>query len=172
MTSTAKKMDSMRHGFSPEPPARKVTGALAAEGQGSRRQPGASVAVPARAVRAAGAASSSHRQRSRGLAAVRAADHSRARQQLLQIRSLTRRTLRRSLRGDKRFELALAVAASVFEYGHVFIVLARADIESPFPSEAASLQWANYRYVTRSVNGEKSGHGIAAREGDSRRQFR
>lgn len=38
--STAKKMDSTRHGFAPEPPARKVTGAFGAEGRGSQRQPG------------------------------------------------------------------------------------------------------------------------------------
>jgi hypothetical protein len=76
------------------------------------------VVVPARAMRAAGAASSRHRQRRCGFPTVRAADHSGARQQLLQIRSLTRRTLRRSLRGDKRLELAFAIAASIFEDGH------------------------------------------------------
>ena len=40
VTSSAKKMDSSRHGFSPEPAARKVGGAFGAEGQGSRREPG------------------------------------------------------------------------------------------------------------------------------------
>jgi hypothetical protein len=40
VTSTAKKMDSTRHGFSTEPPARKVAGAHGAEGRGSRRKPG------------------------------------------------------------------------------------------------------------------------------------
>jgi hypothetical protein len=38
--STAKKMDSTRHGFSTEPPARKIAGAFGAEGRGSRRQAG------------------------------------------------------------------------------------------------------------------------------------
>jgi hypothetical protein len=38
--STAKKMDSSRHGFGTEPAARKVTGAFGQEGTGSRRKPG------------------------------------------------------------------------------------------------------------------------------------
>jgi hypothetical protein len=41
VTSTAKKMDSTRHGFKQEPPARKVTGAFGQEGRGSARKPGA-----------------------------------------------------------------------------------------------------------------------------------
>ena len=40
VTSTAKKMDSTRHGFSPEPPAGKIAGAYGKEGRGSRREPG------------------------------------------------------------------------------------------------------------------------------------
>ena len=40
VTSTAKKMDSTRHGFSPEPAAKKVAGAFGQEGRGSRRKPG------------------------------------------------------------------------------------------------------------------------------------
>ena len=40
VTSTAKKMDSTRHGYAQEPAARKVTGAFGAEGRGSQRQPG------------------------------------------------------------------------------------------------------------------------------------
>lgn len=80
VASTAQKMDSARHGFSPQPAARKVTGAFGAEGTGSRRQPGTSTSkhgaaaapdttaqhsvmvVPARAVRAAGATPAGHRQ--------------------------------------------------------------------------------------------------------------
>jgi hypothetical protein len=42
VTSTAKKEDSTRHGFSTEPPARKVSGAYAHEGRGAERQSGAS----------------------------------------------------------------------------------------------------------------------------------
>jgi hypothetical protein len=42
VTSTAKKVDSTRHGFSSEPPARKVTGAFGREGRGAARQAGAS----------------------------------------------------------------------------------------------------------------------------------
>ena len=38
--STAKKMDSTRHGFKQEPPARKIAGAFGAEGRGSQREPG------------------------------------------------------------------------------------------------------------------------------------
>ncbi|MGH9310236.1 MAG: hypothetical protein ACRD1U_12730 [Vicinamibacterales bacterium] len=40
VTSTAKKMDSTRYGFSSQPPARKVTGAFGQEGRGSARKPG------------------------------------------------------------------------------------------------------------------------------------
>jgi hypothetical protein len=40
VTSTAKKMDSARHGFGTEPAARKVTGAFGAEGRGSQRRAG------------------------------------------------------------------------------------------------------------------------------------
>jgi hypothetical protein len=40
MRSIAKKMDSTRHGFNPQPAARKVAGAFGQEGKGSRRQPG------------------------------------------------------------------------------------------------------------------------------------
>jgi hypothetical protein len=42
VTSTAKKMDSTRHGFSTEPPARKIAGAFAREGIGAGRRGGAS----------------------------------------------------------------------------------------------------------------------------------
>ena len=38
--STAKKMDSTRHGFKTEPAARKVAGAFGEEGRGSKRQAG------------------------------------------------------------------------------------------------------------------------------------
>jgi hypothetical protein len=38
--STAKKLDSTRHGFGQEPAARKVAGAFGQEGAGSRREPG------------------------------------------------------------------------------------------------------------------------------------
>lgn len=38
--STAKKLDSTRHGIASEPAARKVTGASGREGRGSRRQAG------------------------------------------------------------------------------------------------------------------------------------
>jgi len=40
VTSTAKKMDSTRHGFATVPAARKAAGAYGTEGRGSRRQPG------------------------------------------------------------------------------------------------------------------------------------
>lgn len=40
VTSTAKKMDSTRHGFRTEPPSRKAAGAFGEEGRGSRRKPG------------------------------------------------------------------------------------------------------------------------------------
>jgi hypothetical protein len=42
VTSTAKKIDSTRHGFKTEPPARKVSGASAKEGRGAERRSGAS----------------------------------------------------------------------------------------------------------------------------------
>ena len=44
VTSTAKKMDNSRHGFSTTPAARKVAGAFAQEGTGSRRRPGTATA--------------------------------------------------------------------------------------------------------------------------------
>ena len=44
--STAKKMDSTRHGFNTEPPSRKAAGAFGAEGRGSRRQPGTASTKP------------------------------------------------------------------------------------------------------------------------------
>jgi hypothetical protein len=42
VTSTAKKMDSTRHGFGREPAARKAEGAFGLEGRGERRHSGAS----------------------------------------------------------------------------------------------------------------------------------
>ena len=56
VTSTAKKMDSTRHGFSTEPPSRKVAGASGAEG---RRVMG----ERATATRKAGAASALERMK-------------------------------------------------------------------------------------------------------------
>ena len=47
--STAKKMDSTRHGFGTEPAARKADGAFGKEGRGATRQPGAASAKPGRA---------------------------------------------------------------------------------------------------------------------------
>lgn len=46
VTSTAKKMDSTRHGFGTEPPSRKVAGASRAEGQHSDREPGTATRKP------------------------------------------------------------------------------------------------------------------------------
>ncbi len=46
VTSTAKKMDSTRHGFSTEPPARQAAGAFGEEGRGSRRKPGTTTSKP------------------------------------------------------------------------------------------------------------------------------
>jgi hypothetical protein len=44
VTSTAKKMDSTRHGFRTAPAARKAEGAFGLEGRGERRHGGASTA--------------------------------------------------------------------------------------------------------------------------------
>ena len=44
VASTSKKMDTSRHGFGPEPAARKVAGAFGNEGTGSRRAPGTETA--------------------------------------------------------------------------------------------------------------------------------
>ena len=46
VTSTAKKMDSTRHGFATEPPSRKVAGASGAEGGRARTQPGTATRKP------------------------------------------------------------------------------------------------------------------------------
>ena len=40
VTSTAKKLDSTRHGFNQAPAARKIAGAFGQEERGSRREPG------------------------------------------------------------------------------------------------------------------------------------
>lgn len=42
LTSTAKKMESARHGFGTQPAARKAEGAFGLEGRGERRRSGAS----------------------------------------------------------------------------------------------------------------------------------
>jgi hypothetical protein len=44
--STAKKMDSSRHGFGTEPAARKVAGASGKEGRRARTQPGTAATKP------------------------------------------------------------------------------------------------------------------------------
>jgi hypothetical protein len=49
VTSTAKKMDSTRHGFAPEPPARPVAGAFAREGRNLHREPGTETTKTGRA---------------------------------------------------------------------------------------------------------------------------
>jgi hypothetical protein len=46
VTSTAKKMDSARHGFKSQPASRKAEGAFGLEGKGELRQSGASTAKP------------------------------------------------------------------------------------------------------------------------------
>jgi hypothetical protein len=99
------------------------------------------VTVPAGAMRAAGAASAGHGQRRRGLGAVAAADHARAREELLEIRSLTRGALRRPFGRDERFELALAVAAPVLEYWHGPILLVCVNSQLPIPNSQAESLW-------------------------------
>lgn len=49
VTSTAKKMDSTRHGFRTAPAARKTEGAFGLEGRGERRPGGASTAKAGKA---------------------------------------------------------------------------------------------------------------------------
>jgi hypothetical protein len=49
VTSTAKKMDSTRHGFRTQPAARKAEGAFGLEGRGERRHGGAATAKAGKA---------------------------------------------------------------------------------------------------------------------------
>ena len=63
VTSTAQKLDRARHGFATEPAARKVAGAFAKEGTGSRRQPGTATTRPGAAAALRGMKTTSRRAR-------------------------------------------------------------------------------------------------------------
>jgi hypothetical protein len=61
VTSTAKKMDSTRHGFRTEPPSRKKAGAFGEEGRGARRQPQTEATKPGKAAALRGMKTTSRR---------------------------------------------------------------------------------------------------------------